>query len=210
MELIPEAIELYVSDHTEPPDDLRRQLIEETHRDTDLPQMQSGQVEGLLLKFLVASLNTKLVVEVGTFTGYSAMMMAEGLAEGGKVITCDVSEEYTTIAKRYWAKHPDGNKIELRLGPALETLGEIDGPIDFAFIDADKENYTNYWEAIVPKMRPNGIIAVDNVLWDGRVLDPKEPSDHAIVAFNEHALKDERMEVVMLSVRDGVTLARKR
>lgn len=210
MELIPKAIEQYVSAHSQPEDDLREALIEETQRGTALPQMQSGQVEGLFLKFMVQALGAKRVLEIGTFTGFSALMMAEGLPEDGKLITCDVDEEATAIAKRFWAKHPAGAKIELRLGPALDTIASLDETFDFAFIDADKENYTNYWEAVLPKVRQGGFVAVDNVLWDGRVLEPKESSDLAIAAFNRHAVQDPRVEVVMITIRDGVTLARKK
>lgn len=201
-------IEAYAQAHSEPADALRVDLIHATKTRTAMPQMQSGQVEGLLLKFLVASLNARLVVEIGTFTGYSALMMAEGLAPGGKVITCDIDPEATAIAREYWAKHHAGDRIELRIGPALDTLASIDGPIDFAFIDADKGGYIGYWEAIISKMRRGGLIAVDNVLWSGKVLDPKDESDHAIVAFNAHAAADPRVEKVMLTVRDGILLAR--
>lgn len=208
MELIPKAIEDYVSAHSQPEDGLRQALIEETHSGTEFPQMQSGQVQGLFLKFMVQALGARRVLEVGTFTGFSALMMAEGLPEDGRLITCDVDEVATDIAKRFWAKHPDGKKIELRLGSALDTIATLDETFDFAFIDADKTNYTNYWEAVLPKMRPGGFVAVDNVLWDGRVLDPKEPDDLAIAAFNKHAVQDPRVEVAMITIRDGVTLAR--
>lgn len=166
-------------------------------------------MEGLLLRTLVQVSGARRVLELGTFTGYSALSMATGLPDDGQLITCDVDPEATSMAKRYWARSPHGSKIELRLGPALETLASLDGPFDMVFIDADKESYINYWEACLPKVRPGGIIAVDNVLWYGKVLDPSELSDFAIVAFNEHVLKDERVESVMLTVRDGVTLARK-
>ena len=208
MELIPKAIEQYVSAHSTPEDELRMALINETATGTELPQMQSGQVQGLFLKFMVQALGAKRVLEIGTFTGFSALMMAEGLPEDGCLITCDVDEHATNIAKRFWAKHPDGSKIELKLGPALETIAQIDEQLDFVFIDADKINYTNYWEAVLPKVRQGGFVAVDNVLWDGRVLDPKEPDDLAIAAFNKHAVQDPRVEVAMITIRDGVTLAR--
>lgn len=206
--IVSPEIETYAHAHSEPADALRMDLIDATKTGTAMPQMQSGQVEGLLLKFLVASLNARLVVEIGTFTGYSALMMAEGLAPGGKVITCDIDPEATAIAREYWAEHHAGDRIELRLGPALDTLASIDGPVDFAFIDADKGGYIAYWEALIPKMRQGGLIAVDNVLWSGKVLDPKDDSDRAIVAFNTHAAADARVEKVMLTVRDGILLAR--
>lgn len=208
MDIVPAAIEAYAKRHSDPEDALRTRLIAETHANTAWPQMQSGQVEGLLLKFLVASLQAKLVVEIGTFTGYSALIMAEGLAPGGSVITCDIDPDATAIARNHWAEHEAGSRIELRLGPAIETIASIEGPIDFAFIDADKTGYIAYWDALVPKMRKGGMIAVDNVLWSGKVLDPQDDHDHAIVAFNSHAAADPRVEKVLLTVRDGVLLAR--
>ncbi|MCL4694817.1 MAG: O-methyltransferase, partial [Candidatus Hydrogenedentes bacterium] len=136
--------------------------------------------------------------------------MAEGMAADGKLITCDVDPEATAIAQTHWNQSPHGSKIELRLGPALETIEGLTGPIDMVFIDADKENYIHYWEAVLPKVRQGGLIVADNVLWSGRVLKPEKRSDHAVDAFNKHVVADPRVEAVMLTVRDGVTLAWKR
>ena len=136
--------------------------------------------------------------------------MAEALPSGGRLITCDVDPVATEVARRHWAKSPHGRKIELRLGPALKTIAGLKGPFDMAFIDADKQNYVNYWNAVLPKMRKGGLIAVDNVLWSGRVLKPSDESDRAIVAFNRRAVKDKRVETALVTLRDGVLLAWKK
>lgn len=209
MEMVNAELEVYAQANASEEDPLLAELTEETQRTTQFPGMQSGHVEGLLLRTLVQVSGARLVLELGTFTGYSALSMAMGLPEDGQLITCDVDPEATSIAKRYWARSPHGSKIELRLGPALETLESLEGPFDLVFIDADKQNYVNYWEACLPKVRAGGLIVADNVLWEGKVLDPREPNDFAIVGFNEHVLKDKRVESVMLTVRDGVTVARK-
>ncbi len=205
--VVPE-LEAYALAHTAADGEVYDRLREETYDSTDIPQMQVGRLEGRFLKLLVQICGAKRAVEVGTFTGYSSLSIAEGLPEGGRLFTHDIDEVTTAIARRYWAQVPWGNKIELRLGPAAETLAALDGPIDFAFIDADKEGYIAYWEILVPKMRPGGLIAADNVLWSGRVLNPSSESDYAVVAFNQHVLRDPRVEQVLVTVRDGITLAR--
>jgi len=208
--LVSEELEDYATHHSTPFDGLYDELRRETYRDTDLPQMQVGPLEGRLLTLLARLSGARLAVEVGTFTGYSSLCIAEALPEGGKLITCDIDEETTAIARSYWERAPWGDKIELRLGPGLETLAQLDVPVDFAFIDADKENYIGYWDALVPLLRPGGLVVVDNVLWSGRVLDPQSETDRAVAAFNTHAQADERVEQVLLTVRDGVLLGRKR
>ena len=207
--LVPDAIEAYAVAHTSPPDPSHWKLEVETRAKTTLPQMQVGVLEGRLLRLLTQLTNARLAVEIGTFTGCSALHIAEGLAEGGKLITCDIDPVTTKIAQDYWQRAGLADRIELRLGPAIETLANIEGPIDLAFVDADKTGYIAYWEALVPKIRPGGLIVVDNVLWGGRVLNPEADSDHAIVAFNRHAAADDRVDQVMLTVRDGVMVARK-
>jgi caffeoyl-CoA O-methyltransferase len=208
--IVPEEIEAYAEQHTTEPVALFHELATETREKMEHHRMQVGKVEGGFLRLLVRMVNAKLIVEIGTFTGYSALCMAEGMAADGKLITCDVDPEATAIAQAHWNQSPHGATIELRIGPALETLDTIDGPIDMVFIDADKENYINYWEAALPKVRQGGLIVADNVLWSGRVLKPEKRSDHAVAQFNKHVVADARVEAVMLTVRDGVTLAWKR
>lgn len=205
-----QALDAYIYDHSDPEPELLKQLAEETRASTEKPTMQIDHAEGLLLRTLVKLTGARRVLELGTFTGYSALIMAEGLTDGGEVITCDNDPEVTKIAKKYWDRSPHGSKISLRLGPALETVKKIDPPLDMVFIDADKKNYINYWEACLPKVRPGGIIVADNVLWSGRVLAPEEPDDRAIDAFNRHVASDDRVDKVILPVRDGVLLATKR
>jgi caffeoyl-CoA O-methyltransferase len=172
--------------------------------------MMVGATEGRLLTILARLCNTRLAVEIGTFTGYSALCIAEGIADDGKLVTCDIDPDAVAIAQRYFAESLYGHKIELKLGPALESLDTLEPLIDFAFIDGDKENYPAYWEKLVPMMRTGGLIVVDNVLWSGKALNPVEPSDWGISELNARVVKDERVEAVMLSVRDGITVALKR
>lgn len=208
--LVPEAIEEYARAHSDPEPELLAALTAETHENTDMPQMLIGPLEGNLLRLLVSLTGGKRVLELGCFTGYSALYMASAMPQDGKLTTCDVSEEYTAIAKRYFAKSEHGHKIELKLGPALETLETLDGPFDLVFIDADKVNYSSYWDVCIPMIRSGGLLVADNVLWSGRVLEPEEESDHALAAFADHALADDRTECVMLTVRDGMLVARKK
>lgn len=208
--IVPEAIERYAEEHSAPESPIFRELAKETYATTDCPQMQVGHIEGAFLRLLVRMVGARQVLELGTFTGYSALAMAEGLPDDGKIITCDIDRAAAKMAQRYWAQSPHRKKIELRLGPALETVETLDGPFDLVFLDADKKNYINYWEACVPKVRQGGLLIADNVLWSGRVLDPQEPDDRALVQFNQHVAEDDRVEAVMLTVRDGITLAWKR
>jgi len=207
---IPDDILRYCDAHTTSDSPACKALAEETRAKTTNSGMLTGQVEGTFLSLLARSSGARRVLEIGTFTGYSALKLAEGLPTDGEVITCDIDPDATHIARRFRAKSPHGKKITLKLGPALETIEAIDGPFDLVFIDADKANYINYWEACVPKVRSGGLILVDNVLWSGRVLDPKDEDDLAIAAFNAHAASDTRIDLVMLTVRDGITMACKR
>lgn len=212
LSIIPPGLEDYCAAHTTPPEALLDELAAYTCAHCPLPQMLTGPVEGTLLRMLVQASGAKRVLEIGTFTGYSALSMAAGLPDGGELITCDIDPETTGIAQSFWARSPHGGKIKPQLGPALETLAALlsETTFDFVFIDADKENYLNYYEAVLPRLRPGGLIAADNTLWSGKVLDPKDKSDLAIVAFNDHVARDPRVEQVLLSVRDGVLLIRKR
>jgi caffeoyl-CoA O-methyltransferase len=210
--IIPEPLEAYCLAHTTAADPLLEELAAWTRAHCKLPQMLTGPVEGTFLRMLVQASGARRVLEIGTFTGYSALSMAAGLPDDGMLLTCDIDPDTNAIARSFWTRSPHGKKIEPRLGPALETIAAlpVEPAFDFVFIDADKENYLNYYEAVLPKLKPGGLIAADNTLWSGRVLDPKEKSDHAIVAFNAHVARDGRVEQALLSIRDGVLLIRKR
>src|SRR5215216_3704232 len=203
---IDEAIEQYAEEHTKAPSDLFERLKEETYREMNSPQMQVGRIEGTFLKMLLRLTCARRVLEIGMFTGYSALMMAEGLPEDGRLITCDVDPKAEAVARRYFAESPHGHKIEVRMGLALETIASITEALDLVFIDADKENYVNYYEACFPLVRPGGLIVADNVLWSGKVLNPEDEPTRAIVAFNERVQRDPRVENVCLTVRDGMML----
>ncbi len=210
MNLVDKKIEDYCRAHTSPLPQLFDQLKEATYGEMKLPQMQVGLLEGRFLGMLISLTGAKRVLELGTFTGFSTLAMARALPEGGKLITCDIDDRSTGMARQYWSKDPAGSKIELKLGPALETLETMKGEaFDLAFIDADKQNYISYWDKVLPMLRTGGLLVVDNVLWSGSVLDPKEKSEWDIVEFNKHARADSRVELVMLPVRDGMLLARK-
>jgi caffeoyl-CoA O-methyltransferase len=208
------GIELYTHEHTSPVPPLLEELERETRERVPNSQMLTGRVEGTLLQMLVRISGARRVVDIGTYTGYSALMMAGGLPEGGELITCEVSEAHADIARRYFKRSPHGGKIRLALGPALATLSGLrDESVDFVFIDADKASYPAYYDESMRILRRGGLIAVDNVLWSGRVLAPTgEDADQdtrAIIAFNDRVRADERVEKVMLTVRDGVYLIRK-
>ena len=204
----------YLVAHGTPPDELQQELIAETIALGDAAGMQISPEQGAFLTLLTRLLGARSVVEVGTFTGYSSLAIARGLADGGRLLCCDVSDEWTSVARRYWDRAGVADKIELRLAPAIETLRALptDAPINLAFVDADKSGYIAYWEELVPRIRQGGVLAVDNVLYKGQVLDPEHANDagKAIHAFNEHARADDRVELVMLPIGDGLTLALKR
>ena len=204
MDFIDEKIEEYAFDHTSYEGDLLKQLEEETYEKLDIPQMTTGRIEARLLKMLAHLAGAKRILEIGTFAGYSALSMAEALPEEGELVTCEMDPEAIFVAKKYFGLSPHGKKITLMEGPALGSLKKVSGFFDMAFIDADKENYSNYYDAIFPLIRPGGLMAIDNVLWSGRVLDPKDNSDKAIHELNEKVVRDNRVESVMLTVRDGL------
>ena len=196
--------------------EILRRLREETSSHP-LADMQISPEQGQFLALLIHMLSARRTLEVGVFTGYSSLAVALALPEDGRIIACDINEEWTSIARRYWREAGADRKIDLRLGPALKTLDDLiaqgqGGRFDFVFIDADKGNYANYYERALVLVRPGGLIAVDNVLWDGKVIDPKvnDADTRAIRAFNESLHHDERVWLSMLPIRDGLTLACKK
>ena len=205
-----EALHHYVVSHSAAPDDVQASLIETTAALGSLAFMQVAPDQGAFLSLLVGAVRPLFAVEVGTFTGYSSLAIARALPEGGRLLCCDVSEEWTTVARRHWEAAGVADRIDLVIGPATDTLAGLPAElmVDFAFIDADKGGYLDYYEALVPRLSPHGLIAVDNVLWSGRVVDPdaEDADTVAIRAFNDHVAADPRVEAVMLSVGDGVTL----
>lgn len=209
MKLVSEEIETYCKNHTSPLPKIFDALREATYQKLNSPHMQVGLLEGSFLALLIKLMGAKRVLEFGTFSGYSALAMATALPQDGKLITCDVDPRATEVAKEFWDRSEHGKKIELRLGPALDTLKTLEGPFDLVFIDADKANYKHYWKESIPLLRSGGLLVVDNVLWSGRVLSPQEKSDHDIHEFNEMAIRESGMDVLMLPVRDGMLLARK-
>jgi caffeoyl-CoA O-methyltransferase len=206
---VPPEIDAYAHDHTRARPQLFDELRAYTYDKVASPQMQVGRVEGSLLKMLAALAGARRILEIGTFTGYSALCMAEALPEDGELVTCDKSQEFTAVAQQFFAKSPHGKKIHVALGDALDTLKALTGPFDLAFIDADKARYVDYYEAILPLLRAGGLVAADNVLWSGEVLDPQSDDARGLCAFNDRVTADPRVENVLLTLRDGLMLARK-
>jgi caffeoyl-CoA O-methyltransferase len=205
----------YAIAHSSAPDDLQRRLIAETaERLGPRAGMQISPDEGVFLEVLTRASGARHAVEIGTFTGYSALCIARALPPDGTLLCCDINEEWTSIGRRYWAEAGVDSKIDLRIGPALETLRALpsDTRIDFAFIDADKANYGAYYEEVLARMPPGGLVLVDNTIWSGKVLSPErgDVDTNALAAFNDALAADDRVDVVMLTFRDGVTMARKR
>jgi caffeoyl-CoA O-methyltransferase len=210
MSIVDDAVDRYAEDYTTPAGDLFDRLEAETREKTTVPEMMVGRVEGKFLEFLVRSTGAQLVLELGTFTGYSSISMARGLTGTGKVISLDVNPETTAIARRYAEEAGVADRIDYRLGPALDALSSLDGPFDLIFIDADKANYVNYYEALLPKLAANGLLIADNTLWSGRVVDEDvDGAAQAIKQFNDRVREDPRVEQVMLTVRDGMLLVKK-
>jgi caffeoyl-CoA O-methyltransferase len=209
--IVDENVERYAEEHTTPAGDLFDRLATETREKTEIPQMMVGRIEGKFLEFLVRTTRAEQVLELGTFTGYSSISMARGLTGTGRVISCDVNPDTTAIARRYAEEAGVDDRIEYRLGPALDAIGSLDGPFDLIFIDADKANYVNYYEALLPKLAANGLMIVDNTLWSGRVADDRDgdESTEAIRRLNDRVRDDDRVECVLLTVRDGMLLVRR-
>jgi caffeoyl-CoA O-methyltransferase len=208
--LVDERLEAYAERHSTAPDPLLAELAQETKETMSAPQMLTGPIEGRFLELLVAGTGAKRVLEIGTFTGYSALSMAAALPPSGRIDTLDIEPKHAEVAQRYFDRSPHGDKITLHLGPALETIGSLEGEFDFVFIDADKGNYDAYYEAVLPRLSEGGLIAIDNTLWSGRVLDPPDETTKLIAALNDKLAADDRVVVVQLTVRDGVTLVRRR
>jgi caffeoyl-CoA O-methyltransferase len=210
--IVPDEIERYAEEHTTPPDERLAALAQETQATLECPQMLTGPIEGRFLEMLVFASGARRVLELGTYSGYSALSMAAALPDGGRVVSCELDPERAAFAQRHIDASPCADAIEIRVGPALETIAGLDGPFDLIFIDADKANYLNYYEAVLPLLADRGLIAVDNTLWSGRVADPgaDEDTTRSLREFNDHVRRDERVVSVMLTVRDGITLIRRR
>jgi caffeoyl-CoA O-methyltransferase len=208
-----EELHAYLLANSTPPDEVTADLIKETRAALpDDASMQVAPEQAAFLRMLTGLMGVRQAVEVGTFTGLSSLSIARGLAAGGHLTCFDISEEFTDVARRYWKRAGVDEVIELRIGPAAERLKELPAEpyLDLVFIDADKTGYATYWAELVPRVRPGGVLLVDNVLWSGRVVDPRTESDRAIVDFNARVGADDRVEAVILPIADGLTLARRR
>jgi caffeoyl-CoA O-methyltransferase len=212
MTIVREEIERYAEEHTTSPTQLLERLAEETRARLPIPEMLTGRVEGRLLELLVFALGARRVLEIGTYSGYGALSIAAGLPDGGRIDTCEIEPRHAEVARRYIAESPYADRITVHEGPALETIARLDGPFDFVFVDADKTGYRAYYDAVLPKLADGGMIAFDNTLQGGRVVDEPDESDgtRAIVELNDLLCADARVVCVLLTVRDGVTLVRKR
>jgi caffeoyl-CoA O-methyltransferase len=205
-------IETYAADHSTPEPPYLAAVAEATRAFSDNHSMMVGRLEGRFLEMLVGITGARRILEIGTFTGYSALAMAQALPPEGHLVTCEVDPRHAAKAREHIASSPHARQIELREGPALETIRSLDGTVDLVFIDADKTGYRDYYEAVLPILSPRGVIVVDNVLWSGRVLDPSndDANVRALRAFNEMVLADRRVDAVLLPIRDGVSLIRRR
>ena len=207
-------IHQYLVAHGTPPDAVQQALIERTSELGGISMMQIAPEQGAFMTILTRLLGVRNAVEIGTFTGYSSLCIARGMADGGTLVCCDVSDEWTSIAREYWERAGVADRIDLRIAPALKTIASLseDEHLDLVFIDADKENYANYYDALLPRLRSNGVILVDNTLWSGAVIDESrdDSSTLAIRAFNDMVAADDRVDTVQLAISDGLTLLRKR
>jgi caffeoyl-CoA O-methyltransferase len=211
MDFIQAAVEDYALRHATPPGEHLVFVDHETRQHLDSPQMMVGTIEGRFLEMLVHALSARRVLEVGGFSGYSAIAMAAGLAPGGLITSCEISTKHAEFAQRHIDRAGLTDRVEIRLGPAIETIATLEGPFDFIFLDADKGSYVDYYEACLPLLADSGLLAADNTLWSGRVVDEDDQSEDtvAIRRFNDHVAGDPRVVTVQLTVRDGVTLVRK-
>lgn len=206
------TLEEYISTHSTPENDILASITRETHLHVLNPHMLSGHVQGRVLSMISHMLRPKRILELGTFTGYSALCLAEGLEEGGKLVTIEHNDELEEMIRRNFARSPLGERIELRIGDCILEIEKLEGPFDLVFIDADKREYCAYLEALYPLVPVGGFILADNTLWDGHIVDPaydKDKQTLGLRAFNDHVAADERFEQVILPLRDGLTIIRK-
>ena len=209
-DLVLPEIEAYAEEHSAAESEVCRALREETYRTMEVPYMVVGPLEGAFLKLMTRLVMARRVLEIGMFTGYSALSMAEVLPDDGRLITCEIDPESAAVARKYFAKSPHGDKIEIRMGPALDTLHDLNGPFDLIFIDADKVNYVNYYRRAVELVAASGVILIDNVLWSGDVLlqPPPDRSTAVIQELNRLVVSDQRVTAVLVTIRDGVFVVR--
>ena len=210
MEFIDEGIEEYARQHTEPENDLLKELVRETHAMVLQPRMLSGHLQGRFLSFIAKVYQPSLILEIGTYTGYSALCLAEGLNPTGRLITIDVNEELESFTRSFFNRSAYRDQIDYRIADAAVEIPLIDGPIDLVFIDADKRNYALYFDLVIGKMRSGGLILVDNVLWSGKIIEEtaKDKSTEALRDFNTKVANDPRVEPLLLPIRDGLFLLR--
>lgn len=209
LDIRPIGIEDYAERHSKPLSALHHKLWMETYSKTRDPALMVGALEGAFLKMLVTITNARRILEVGMFTGYTTLLLAEALPKGGTIVSCDNNPETAEIAKRYFAESPHGSKIEVKLGPASETLKRVWGPFDICFVDADKESYSAYYETCTELVRRGGLLIFDHMLHGGQVIDPRDEATKTIDALNKRIRNDARVENVLLPVRDGIMLVRK-
>lgn len=211
MDFFPKHLQNYADNHTSPEPDYLLELNHETYREVLVPRMLSGHYQGRALSMISKMVRPQRILEVGTYTGYSALCLAEGLAPDGKLITLEVNPELEDRCRKYFAKSPYEHQIDLRIGPAMEAIPQIEGPLDLVFLDADKENYTNYYKLVMPKLRQGGILLADNVLWSGRVTDENDDEKDTVGLrnFNTFVQADTSVENLLLTLRDGLMVVRK-
>ena len=209
MNFIDKAVEAYAQAHSTEPSALVNHIFDWTVENSDYPQMLTGPLQGGVVRMLVQISNARRILEIGMFTGYSALAMAEVMPEDGELITLDIKREREAIARSFFDQSPHGRKIQIRIGAALDTIATLDGEFDLVYIDADKSNYLNYYEAVLPMMPKGGIVAADNVLWSSEVLTPKTEDAKCLQEFNRRVQNDSRVTNVLLTVRDGLMVVRK-
>lgn len=211
MHFISEELEHYVEQHCSPESDLLQRLNKETYQKVLQPRMLSGHFQGRVLSMLSKLIRPEKVLELGTYTGYASLCLAEGLSPSGELHTIDIKEELVNFQRKYFDASGYGKQIFQHVGPALEIIPTLDGPFDLVFMDADKENYISYFHLILPKMKPGGIILSDNVLWSGKVVEPLQPNDKStqvLLEYNQLLATHPKLETVLLPIRDGLTVSR--